>query len=146
VTPQELKKALVAAGFEIYRTLGEDVVLADRARENLILDSGVRVRPSASSPTALQIRAIMGIRKAAYPSDDEAALYERIRVLAAPLVSEGFTEVSTGVAPVIDPADATRTLDTFYEVVFAKDEASLEAAADALRLTLKVAKTAESRH
>ncbi len=145
MTPQELKKALVAAGFEIYRTLGEDVILADRARENLILDSGVRVRPHGGSG-GLEIRLIMGIRQAQYPSDDDAALYDRVRGLAAPLLSDGFGEISTGIAPVIDPADATRTLDTFYEVVFAKEAAALEAAVETLRLALRVAKTAESRH
>lgn len=142
VTPQELKKALITAGFEVYRTSGEEVILADRARENLILDSGVRVR--ATEP--IQIRLVMGIRRAAFPTDDEQALFERVRQLAAPLLSEGFSEVSTGVAPVADPADAAVTLDTFYEVVFAKDEAALEGALPALKLALSIAKTAESRH
>jgi hypothetical protein len=142
LTPQELKKALITAGFEVYRTAGEEVILADRARENLILDSGVRIR--ATEP--IQIRLVMGIRQAAFPSDDEPALFERVRQLAAPLLSEGFSEVATGVAPVTDPADEQRTLDTFYEVVFAKDEAALEGALPTLKLALQIAKTAESRH
>ncbi len=142
LTPQELKKALISAGFEIYRTAGEDVILADRARENLILDSGVRVR--AAEP--LQVRLVMGIRRAAYPSEDEAALFERVRALAAPLLAQGFGEVATGIAPVTDPSDPQITLDTFYEVVFAKDEPGVEGALPALRLALSVAKTAESRH
>ena len=44
-TPADLKKTLVARGFEVYRTLGDQVVLADRVRENLIMDSGVAARP-----------------------------------------------------------------------------------------------------
>ena len=142
MTPQELKKALVSAGFEVYRTKGEEIVLADRVRENLILDSGVRVR--ASRP--LQIKLIMGIRRAQYPSDDEETLFDRVRALAAPLLSDGFAEIDTAVAPVPDPAEAGRTLDTFYEVVFAKEEPSFEGAVPSLRLALKIAKTAESRH
>jgi hypothetical protein len=142
LTPQELKKALVSAGFEIYRTSGDDVILADRARENLILDSGVRLR--ASDP--IQVRLVMGVRQAQFPSDDEAALFERVRQLAAPLLSEGFAEVSTGVAPVLDPADHERTLDTFYEVVFAKTEPAFEGALPTLKLALSIAKTAETRH
>ena len=43
-TPAELKKTLVARGFEVYRTLGDQVVLADRVRDNLIMDSGVAAR------------------------------------------------------------------------------------------------------
>jgi hypothetical protein len=144
VTP-ELKKALVAAGFEVYRTSGDDVILADRARENLILDSGVRVRTQNGS-AAIQVRLIMGIRRAQFPSDDEATLFDRVRQLASPLLSEGFAEVATGIAPVVDPADSQRTLDTFYEVVFAKDAPAVEAAVGLLKLALKVAKTAESRH
>lgn len=142
MTPQELKRALVSAGFEVYRTSGEEVILADRARENLILDSGVRVR--AASP--LQIRLIMGIRRAQYPSDDEETLFDRVRQLAAPLLSEGFAEIETAVAPVPDPAEAGRTLDTFYEVIFAKEATAFEGAVPSLRLALQIAKTAESRH
>lgn len=142
LTPQELKKALISAGFEVYRTTGEDVILADRARENLILDSGVRIR--ASDP--IEVRLVMGIRRAAFPSDDEGALFDRVRQLAAPLISEGFAEVSTGVAPVKDPADNERTLDTFYEVVFAKSADGFDGALPTLKLALQVAKTAESRH
>ena len=140
LTPQELKKALIAAGFEVYRTYGDEVVLADRVRDNLILDSGVRV----GSGSQLEIRLIMGLRRSQYPVDDEPTLFNRVRQLAAPLLSEGFLEVNTTVSPVSDPADASRTLDTFYEVVFAKKIASLEESG--LRLALKVAKMAESRH
>lgn len=142
LTPQELKKALISAGFEIYRTVGEEVILADRARENLILDSGVRMR--ASDP--IEVRLVMGIRRAQFPADDETALFDRVRKLAAPLIAEGFAEVATGVAPVTDPADNERTLDTFYEVIFAKAESAFDGALPSLRLALSVAKTAESRH
>ena len=43
-TPQQLKKALVDAGFIIFRTLADEVMLAERVRENLIMDSGVRLK------------------------------------------------------------------------------------------------------
>lgn len=142
ISPQDLKKKVAAAGFEVYRTTAEDVILADRVRDNLIMDSGVRLR--AADP--LQIRLIMGMRRTQYPTDDEATLFDRVRQLAAELLSEGFVEVTTAVAPVLDPADPERTLDTYYEVTFAKDEIALESALSALSLALKVAKTAESRH
>ena len=34
VTPADIKKALVAAGFELYRTRGNEVQIADRVRDN----------------------------------------------------------------------------------------------------------------
>jgi hypothetical protein len=141
VTPQQLKKALVAAGFEVFRTAGEEVVLADRVRENLILDSGVRLR--VGSP--LQVRVVLRAQKADFPSEDEGALFERVRKLAAPALSDGFAEVSVAVAKVTDPADEGRTLDTFYEIVFAKDvEGSLENAFPALKFAMSLEKTAAS--
>ena len=42
-TPTEIKKALISAGFELYRTRGEVVHIADRVRENLLMDSGIFV-------------------------------------------------------------------------------------------------------
>jgi hypothetical protein len=137
-TPQQLKKALVAAGFEVFRTSGEDVVLADRVRENLILDSGVRLR--ASSP--LQVRIVLRAQKADFPSEGERELFDRVRKLAGPALSDGFREVATAVARVTDPADKERTLDTFYEVVFAKDVDALESALPALKFAMSLEKTA----
>ena len=124
VTPQQLKKALVAAGFEVFRTLGEDVALADRVRENLIMDSGVRLRSGAD----LQVKVVLRAQRADFPSDDEASLFERVRALAAPAIAKGFAEVGAAATPVNDPADSERTLDTFYEVTFAKDVADLDGA------------------
>jgi hypothetical protein len=140
MTPQELKKALISAGFEVYRTNGEEIILADRVRDNLILDSGVRVKAS----TPLQIRLIMGIRRAHYPTDDEQTLFNRIRQLATPLLDEGFAEADTHVAPVADPADSSVTLDTFYEVIYMKEVAKVDDTS--LRLALQVATMAQSRH
>jgi hypothetical protein len=42
-TPQTLKKTLVAEGFEVYRTSPSLIILADRVRDNLLMDSGVAV-------------------------------------------------------------------------------------------------------
>jgi hypothetical protein len=132
VTPQQLKKALVAAGFEVYRTVGDDVVLADRVRENLIMDSGVRVQRGA----AFQVKVTLRAQRTDFPSDDERALFDRVRALAEPVVAKGFAEVAALATRVTDPADAERTLDTFYEVTFAKDVAGLDAAFSELRFVM----------
>jgi len=119
-------------------------MLADRVRDNLILDSGVRI--SANGADEVRVNLIMGIRHTQYPGEDEQALFERVRSLAGPLLESGFAEMGTGQSPVTDPSDATKTLDIFFDVTFGKNEASFEAALPALKVALEVAKTAESRH
>jgi hypothetical protein len=136
VTPQQLKKALVAAGFEVFRTLGEDVVLADRVRENLIMDSGVRLR----SGDALQVKVVLRAQQADFPSEAEAELFARVRAYGAQVLSEGFAEVAATATKVTDPVDAARTLDTFFEVTFAKDERDLDAALPALKQAMALDK------
>jgi hypothetical protein len=140
MSPLELKKALVAAGFEVYRKLGNEVILADRVRDNLIMDSGVRIRAGDT----LQVRLVVGVRRGEFPGEDDAELFGRVRTLAGPAVQQGFIELSSAVAPMHDPADAARTLDTVFEVTLAKDLPRFEDAAGDLRLALSLAKTADS--
>ena len=137
-TPQQLKKALVASGFEVFRTLPTEVVLAERVRENLILDSGVRIAPLDGG--GLQVRLVLRAQKADFPNDDESALFDRVRKLAEPAVAKGFAETSTGVRAVSDPGDASRTIDTFYEVFLSQDVASVEDAVPVLKLALSLEK------
>ena len=137
-TPQQLKKALVASGFEVFRTLPTEVVLAERVRENLILDSGVRIAPLDGG--GLQVRLILRAQKADFPNDDESALFDRVRKLAAAAIAKGFAEDSTGVRAVSDPGDATRTIDTFYEMFLSQDVASVEDALPVLKVALSLEK------
>jgi hypothetical protein len=133
-----IKKALVDAGFEVFRTRGEEIVLAERPRENLIMDSGVRLR--LSEP--YEVRVVLRAQKADFPNDDEPHLFERVRKLAAPALSDGFAEVSTAVTRVTDPGDAERTLDTFYEITFAKTIPALDDAFVDLKFALSLDKRA----
>src|ERR1700741_3532242 len=98
-TPQQLKKALVAAGFQVFRTLGDEIVLAERVRENLIMDSGVRLR--SSEP--LQIRITFKAQRGHFPGEDDDHLFARARKLAQPAIAKGFAEIATAVAAVTDP-------------------------------------------
>jgi len=138
-TPQQLKKALVAGGFEVFRTLPEEVVLAERVRENLILDSGVRLGPMPDG--TLRVRLVLRAQRADFPSDDDAALFDRVRKLAAPALAKGFAELGTAINEVKDPADPNRTLDTFYEVSLAHDVPTVDEAIPLLKWALTLEKS-----
>ena len=57
LTPSELKKALQAQGFEIYRTTPHEVMLADRVRDNLLMDSAVAVGVGEEFVVSVTVRA-----------------------------------------------------------------------------------------
>lgn len=142
-TPQQLKKALVASGFEVFRTIDQEVVLAERVRENLILDSGVRVGTLESG--GVRVRLVLRAQRTEFPSDDEPALFARVRSLAGPALADGFTEISTSVSEVKDPADPSRTLDTFYEVSLAREVATVDEAVPVLKFALSLEKAVSSQ-
>jgi hypothetical protein len=133
-----IKKMLVEAGFEVFRTRGEEIVLAERPRENLIMDSGVRLR--LGEP--FEVRIVLRAQKADFPNEDEANLFDRVRRLAEPALSDGFAEISTTVTRVADPGDAERTLDTFYEITYAKPAPALDDALVELKFALRLEKRA----
>jgi hypothetical protein len=134
----QTKKALVDAGFEIFRWRGEDIVLAERPRENLIMDSGVRLR--ISEP--LEVRVVFRAQKADFPNEDDSRLFERARTLAQPALSNGFVEVESAVTHVMDPSDAARTLDTFYEITYSKTAPAFDRALVTLRFAIALEKRA----
>lgn len=134
-----IKKALIEAGFEVFRTRTEEIVLAERPRENLIMDSGVRLRLAAS----LEVRVVFRAQKADFPNEEDARLFERVRTLAGNAVAAGFAEVSTAVTRIADPGDSERTLDTFYEITYAKPVGALAEAISELKFALGLEKRAE---
>ncbi len=136
-TPAELKKTLVARGFEVYRTLGDQVVLADRVRDNLIMDSGVAAKPGAT----LAVRFVMRAQASDFPSAKPEDLYERARVSAAEARGRGYVEVGVAAVPVRDPGDASNTLDTWYEVAFERAVANEDELEQELRYALSIEKT-----
>ena len=92
-TPSELKKTLVARGFEVYRTLGDQVVLADRVRDNLIMDSGVAVRPGDT----MAVRFVVRVQQSDFPSAKAEDLYERARACAVALAGLGYKSCCTAI-------------------------------------------------
>lgn len=136
-TPNELKKTLQARGFEVYRTLGDQVVLADRVRDNLIMDSGVAARPGA----VLAVRFVVRAQASDFPSVSANDLYERARACAGEALGRGYTEVGVAEVPVRDPGDASSTLDTWYEVSFERPVANEDELEQELRYALGLEKT-----
>lgn len=136
VNPTEIRKALLAAGFELYRTQGDQVHVADRVRDNLIMDSGVSVS------TSLRVRIVVRSQRSDFPNDATAKLFERARALAAAAVTRGYAETGTLTSPMHDPADPSRTLDTWYEVSFEKAVTTLDEAMAEVGFALTLEKTA----
>lgn len=134
----------MASGFEVFRTLAEEVVLAERVRENLILDSGVRVGPLPDG--RLRVRIVVRAQRTDFPNDDESALFERCRRLAQPAVAQGFAEDTTHVNAVKDPVDPERTLDTFYELFLKKEVDGVDDAVSVLKYALSLEKAVTSGH
>ncbi len=130
------KKALVDAGFEVFRTRSDEIVLAERPRENLIMDSGVRLRVG----DRIEVRVVFRAQKADFPNEDDGSLFERVSQLAAPAITAGFAELGTAVTPVLDPSDVGHTLDTFYETTYGKLAPALEDALDQLKFALRLEK------
>ena len=136
----EIRKALIAAGFELYRTRGDEVQVADRVRDNLIMDSGVSVKAKGS----LTVKVVVRAQRSDFPNEGAATLFERARQLASGAVSRGYVETATLTNPMQDPADPARTLDTWYEVCFEKVVETLEEAMTEVGFALKVEKAARS--
>jgi len=136
-TPNDLKKTLVARGFEVYRTLGDQVVLADRVRDNLIMDSGVAARVG----DVLAVRFVVRCQATDFPSASADDLFARARSCANEAVTRGYVEIGVAAVPVRDPGDASSTLDTWYEVSFERPVAGDEELEHELRYALALEKT-----
>ena len=137
--PSALKKSLVAEGFEIYRTSPNWVALADRVRDNLLMDAGV----AALEGENLGVRVVLRARGSDFPGETPESVLERARALGDELRSRGYLEVSAEAVPLPDPSDRSRTLDTWYEVSLERaiaDEPELFAE---LRFALTLPKTVE---
>jgi len=127
----DLKKKLVAAGFEIYRTLPGSIALVERVRENLILDSGIRLAPSAKGFT---VRVIFRAEGRGFPGETEEQMLERARGLASQAAVHDFETVAQDVVPQMDPSHPGIELDRFFEVTAEREVAELEEAFAALRV------------
>jgi hypothetical protein len=139
-TPAEMKKALLRAGFEVYMTRGDVVHLAERVRENLLMDAGIFVK-SASPAVGFVVRA----QRNDFPSEPEEQLFDRARHLAASALARGYSEVKTHIRDVHDPGDSARTLDTWCEVSFEKAVGDIDGVMDEVRFAFSFEKAVSPR-
>jgi hypothetical protein len=136
--PSALKKSLVQEGFEIYRTSPSLILLADRVRDNLLMDSGVAVVEGA-----LAVRVVLRAQAADFPGEAPESLFARARALGDSIRQKGYQELRAEAVPVRDPSDRSRTLDTWYEVSYELGVADEAALFTELRFALGLRKTAE---
>jgi hypothetical protein len=137
--PSTLKKALVSEGFEIYRTAPNLITLADRVRDNLLMDSGVSVVAGDN----LAIRVVLRAQASNFPGEPAESLFARARALSAELAARGYAEVGAEAVPLPDPGDRTRSIDTCYEVSYSLAVAEDAALYQELRFVLGVNRSAE---
>jgi hypothetical protein len=134
----DIKKALTQAGFELYRTKGNEVHVADRVRDNLIMDSGVSIRAESS----LAVRVVVRAQLSDFPADPTSSLFDRARAAAITVVSRGYVETQAWATSLRDPVDAARILDTWYEVSYEKRVNTIDEAMSEVGFALKIEKTA----
>ena len=137
-TPSELKKLLLAEGFEVYRTQADQIVLADRVRDNLIMDSGVSARIGVEPGVRFVVRA----QGSDFPTDSADQILERARQMAHEAAARGYREVSANSVEVRDPGDSSQTLDVWHEVAFEKTLFSDAELIAELKYALSIEKTA----
>lgn len=140
---QDLKKTLVAAGLEIFRTRPDAVHLAERPRPNQILDAGISVRPAGPGHAvgALELRVVLRCQRSDFPRETPDQLWNRVRELAQPDVTAlGYDEIEQRELPVADPGDKSRTLDVWYELVYSRVLPDVQNAIDEAKRVLPVEK------
>jgi hypothetical protein len=133
----DIKRALRDAGFEVYRSKGSVVHVAERVRENLIMDAGVRV-DGEHGLVAFYTRT----QRRDFPGESDEQLYERARRLGDVALARGFREARAFVTDVPDPGDASLVLDRWYQMQFERGVASLDEAMAEVHFAFRLEKTA----
>lgn len=132
----EVKRALKAAGVEVYRSRPQEVQIAERVRLH-IMDSHVRVRLE----DGLSVVFVARSQKSDFPQAQGDDLFERVRAGVGRLAaSRGYVEAAARVQEVTDPVDDQKVLDVWHEVTFEKRADSLDEAVDEVRWALALEK------
>lgn len=130
----ELKKKLRAEGFEIYRTREGYVELAERVRDNLILDSGIAVgwtssaddsNQAAAEPAPL-VRVTVRAQASHFPGYPPDAVAAQAENLALPFQELGYTAEQPRTLDLHDPSRPEHVLDRSHEVLLQKTLADVQ--------------------
>ncbi len=120
---KELKRNLVIAGLEVFRTRGDEVHLAERQNVQL-MEAGVRVRGGAAPCVTVVVRAQRNDAPALAPE----AMLDAVRARSAPLRDAGYAEVSSGAREIRSVSDPSQLLDVWFEVVWQRAVSTQEEA------------------
>jgi len=133
---QRVKKALIDAGVEIYRTQEEEIVVAERVRLH-IMDSGVRIRLGDAPRVMFTARA----QRRDFPNAEADVLFDKVRVTVGSTAGDrGYEEVAAATVEVKDPVDDSKILDVWHEVTYGKDLPAIDDVVDEVRWALDVEK------
>lgn len=120
---KQLKKALEAAGLEVFRTRGEEVHLAERHNLQL-MEARVRVRGGATPSVTVVVHA----QRNDAPQLDDAALFALVRSRLDGLLARGYVEHDAAARRITSVSDPLHLLDTWYEVTLVRPVSSLDEA------------------
>jgi len=144
VDTAELKRRLRAEGFEIYRTLEGRVLLAERVRDNLIMDSGVAAGPVAAAAGTgeasggpcvfVTVRAQLGH----FPGASWEIVLQHAWDLARAFEGRGYAAGEPATSDIRDPSHPDRTLDTIVEIPLVRPLADLDQLLAELRVALSL--------
>jgi hypothetical protein len=136
LTLDDVKRAIVGAGLEIYRVSGHDVRVAERVRMHL-MDSGVTVSLTEETRVSVTVRS----QRSDFPTGRAEELYELVRrAMKATTEDRGFREVAASSRNITDPVDTASVLDVWHELTFAKDVDRIETLIDDLQWALRLPK------
>lgn len=135
-TIERAQASLIARGVEIFRVQATEIALAKRVRSHL-MDAGVSVH-FAPEPN---VRFIVRAQSSDFPGASAKQLYDKVReATAAKARAQGFEEVAEQPREVRDPGDASRVLDVWYELTFAKPVRDSDTWLDDIRWAMSVSK------
>ena len=132
----ETRAALIAHGIEVSRVEHGMIALAVRVRSHL-MDAGVRVQIEPAAEVQFTVRA----QSSDFPGKSDDQLFAKVREAADDAAhAHGFSESAHQSRELLDPGDASRVLDTWYELTYAKQVSSAEDLLRDVRWALSVPK------
>lgn len=111
----ELKRLIRSAGYQMYGTRGQEVLLAERVRDNLILDSGISLSPD---PLTIHVTLRAQMFHFQGQSLDDARSFAES--LGEAFLALGYERMGAKQVTIPDLNNAGAALDTVCEVSLAK--------------------------